>query len=87
MKDRYQIVTYSHDIGADEKQETTTLKAAHQLVYAYLTEGHYDGACIYDHLKKRVAAVYNDFDQERIISAENRNKNAQKWYIARVNPV
>jgi hypothetical protein len=92
MKNRYQIVTYSHDSGADAKLETDTLKAARQLVYVYMTEGEhntgrsfYDGACIYDHQEKTVREIYNDFDQDRIISAPNRNPDAIRFWIANVN--
>ena len=92
MTNRYQIITYSRDSGADEKQETNTLKAAHQLVYAYMTEGiintgrsYYESAAIYDHKLRRIAAVYNDFNQDSIISPANRNYNAPRYYIAQPN--
>lgn len=92
MKDRYQIVTHSYDSGIDEKPETDSLKAAHQLIYAYMTEpvhhGHepyYDSACIFDHKTRKVVAVYNFFDQDRYISEECRNPAADCYYIAQVN--
>lgn len=89
MKNRYQVITHSWDSGIDEKPETDSLKTAHQVVYAYLTTPYkgipyYDSACIFDHKTRKVAAVYNSFDQD-YISESCRNPDAKRYYIAQAN--
>lgn len=55
---RYQVVTYSADIGEDEKRDFTNKRAAVASAKAYLATE--ESAAIYDTQKRRYTAIFGD---------------------------
>lgn len=60
---RYQVITYSRDTGADEKREYTTIKEASAAALQELSfrpgkVGIEEAALVYDLKSKRVRAIW-----------------------------
>ena len=45
---RYQIVAYSMDVGADEREEYSLIRTAKKKANEYVHDLGYDGAIVYD---------------------------------------
>ena len=65
---RYQVMTYCGDSGADDKREYSSIKEAAQAAKGYvdgtepLSDGlRYDGAIVYDVKKRRIVIEYGHF--------------------------
>lgn len=63
---RYQIITYSDDIGADEKLEYKTIGEAIKAAKEYLKE--HEAVYIYDHVLNSVRHAFNTIPTYRIFS-------------------
>ena len=51
---RYQVITYSHDSGLDEKMEYNSITEARRAIKTEYSDGHWCGWAIWDHRDKRV---------------------------------
>ena len=62
-QNRYQIITYSEDSGADEKREYKTIKEAEQAAreYKYHSDGYYCGLIIFDLVKRVIVREWGYF--------------------------
>ena len=63
---RYQIITYSYDIGADEKMDYNTIAEAITAVKEYLKDQ--DSAFIYDRVQKAVRHAFNAYPSHSLFS-------------------
>jgi hypothetical protein len=55
---RYQVITYHHDCGADEKLSYANKKEAHKVAQHYHYNEDYEGALIYDLQEHKTIMVY-----------------------------
>lgn len=80
----YQIVTYSHDSGTDDKREYATMDKAVEAGRQYLADG-WDGFAILNTAEHKIELYEGDFPMEGIFS-ERVYRNSGEWHRITATP-
>lgn len=80
----YQIVTFSHDSGTDDKKEYATMDEAVEAGRQYLADG-WDGFAILNTAEHRVELYEGDFPLEGVFS-EQVYQNSGEWHRVQATP-
>ncbi|MCR5252581.1 MAG: Eco57I restriction-modification methylase domain-containing protein [Treponema sp.] len=80
-KKNYQVITYSDDIGADEKPEYSTLKEAKESGKLYMQDEEQEGFGVFNLETKKIEYTYGNFPVKEIFSEDVIKLNEVKTSI------